>query len=163
MVAVEIANIIMTKFLTGLFYSSIGLVASLVLSLIFYWSLSLNSSISSLINNTKSEPVYLGIYALLTFGTIILFGVNASLFVYRWKRFGLPGLKSQGGCGLGALVGVGASACPICGSALLSAIGIAGGLAVFPLQGLELKALSFGLMAVPVWLTLKELRLRRRD
>lgn len=147
------------KLLTFLFYGSIGLAASLILSLFFYWSLSLNSSIYSLINNTKSEPVYLWSYALLTFGTIILFGVNASLFVYRWRKFGPPKLRVQGNSGLGALVGVAASACPVCGPVLLSAIGIAGGLAVFPLQGLELKALSFGLMVFPVWLTTRELKM----
>jgi hypothetical protein len=103
-------------------------------------------------------PVAVGTYAVLTFGTIILFGVNASLFVYRWRKFGPPKLKSQGAGGLGTLVGVAASACPVCGSVFLSAIGIAGGLAVFPLQGLELKALSFGFMALPVWLTTKDLR-----
>src|SRR3990167_10506298 len=146
------------KFLTAAFYGSIGLTASLALFLVFYWSLSLNSSIYSLINNTKSEPVYIWIYALLTIGTVILFGVNATLFIYRWRKFGPPRLKVQGGSGLGALVGVAASACPVCGSVLLSAIGIAGGLAVFPLQGLELKALSFGLMAIPVWLTTRELK-----
>ncbi|MDZ7586567.1 MAG: hypothetical protein U0946_02330, partial [Patescibacteria group bacterium] len=140
-------------------YGSIWVAASLFLFLIFYWSLSLNSSIYSFINNTKSEPVYLWSYMLLTLGTIFLFGVNAVLFVYRWRKFGPPRLKVQGGSGLGALVGVAASACPICGSVLLSAIGIAGGLAAFPLQGLELKALSFGLMALPVWLTTRELKI----
>lgn len=149
---------IKTKFLTAVFYGSIGLVASIALFIVFYWSLSLNSSIYSLINNTKNEPVFLWAYAILTFGTIILFGVNASLFAYRWRKFGPPKLKVQGGSGLGAFVGVAASACPVCGSVLLSAIGIAGGLAVFPLQGLELKALSFGLMALPVWLTTRELK-----
>lgn len=149
---------IKTKFLTAVFYGSIGFLASIALFLVFYWSLSLNSSIYSFINNTKSEPVYLWSYAILTFGTIILFGVNASLFVYRWRKFGPPRLKVQGGSGLGALVGVAASACPICGSVLLSAIGIAGGLAVFPLQGLELKALAFGLIALPAWLTTRELK-----
>lgn len=152
---------IKTKFLTAVFYGSIGFVASIALFLIFYWSLSLNSSIYSLINNTKSEPVYLWVYAILTFGTIILFGVNVSLFAYRWRKFGFA-LRSlgKGGTapGFGSLVGIAASACPVCGSTLLSAIGIAGGLAAFPLQGLELKALSFGLMALPIWLTLRELK-----
>ena len=149
---------IKSQFLTAAFYGSIGLIASLALFLVFYWSLSLNSSIYSLINNTKNEPVYLWSYAILTFGTIILFGVNAALFVYRFRKFGPPRLRAQGGSSLGTLVGVAASACPVCGSVLLSAIGIAGGLAAFPLQGLELKALSFGLMALPVWLTTRELK-----
>lgn len=154
-------NTTMVKLLTVLFYGSVGITASLALLLIFYWSLSLNSNIYSLINNTKSEPVYLWSYAFFTFGTIILFGVNASLFAYRWRKFGFALRSFSGGgtaTGFGSIVGVAASACPICGSVLLSAIGIAGGLAVFPLQGLELKALSFGLMALPIWLTTRELK-----
>lgn len=147
-----------TKFLTALFYGSIGLVASLGLFLIFYLSLSLNSSILSFLNNTKSQPVYLWTYVILTFGTIILFGINVSLLIYRWRKYGFPKLKTQSGTGLGAIIGVAASACPVCGSLLLSAIGITGGLAVFPLQGLELKALSFGFMALPIWLTARELK-----
>lgn len=151
-------NKIKTKIFTGVFYGAIGLAASLALSLILYWGLSLNSSIYSLINNTKNEPVYLWSYGLLTVGTIILFGVNVSLFVYRWRKFGPLKLKTQSGSGLGTLIGVAASACPVCGSLLLSAVGITAGLAAFPLQGLELKGLSFGLMAIPVWLTVKEIK-----
>lgn len=146
------------QFLTATFYSSIGIIAALSLFLLFYWSLRLNSSIYNLVNNTKNEPLYLWSYILLTLGTVILFGVNASIFTYRWRKFGPPRLKSQSSSGLGALAGLAASACPVCGSVLLSTIGIAGGLAVFPLQGLELKVLSFGLMAFPFWLTVKEVK-----
>ncbi len=167
MVVEEIVNITMHKLklkkktknqiLTAVFYGAIGLVASLALFLVFYWSLSLNSSIYSLINNTKSEPVYLALYILLTFGTIILFGINIPLLIYRWRKYGFPKLQSQGSTFFGSIVGIAASACPVCGSLLLSIVGITGGLAAFPLQGLELKALSFGLMALPVVLTGREL------
>lgn len=143
---------------TRIFYGSIGLAASLALFLVFYWSLRLNSSIASLVGNTASIPLYFWPYVLLTLGTIVLFGVNAALFTYRWRKYGPPRLARQGGAGLGSLVGVAASACPVCGSVLLSAIGITAGLAAFPLQGLELKALSFGLMALPIWLTTRELK-----
>lgn len=146
------------KFLTLLFYVSIGVVASLAIALLFYWSLRINSSIYSLINNTKSQPVYLWSYILLTFGTIILFGLNSAFLVYRWRKYGSPQIKEQAGAPLGSFIGVAASACPVCGSLLLSAIGITGGLAAFPLQGLELKALSFTLMAIPLALTIREIK-----
>lgn len=142
---------------TELFYGSIGLAASLALFLVFYWSLRLNASIDNLIRNFLGTPLYFWPYVLLTLGTIVLFGVNAALFTYRWRKYGPPKLKWQGGAGLGSLVGIAASACPICGSTILAAVGIAGGLAAFPFQGLELKAVSFGLMALPVWLTRREL------
>lgn len=146
------------KFLTLLFYVSIGIVASLAIAVLFYWSLRINSSIYSLINNTKSQPVYFWSYLLLTFGTIILFGLNLSFLVYRWRKYGPPQIKEQAAAPFGSFVGVAASTCPVCGSLLLSAIGITGGLAAFPLQGLELKALSFALMAIPLALTIREIK-----
>lgn len=139
-------------------YVPLGFVSSLALSVVLYWGLLLNSNITSVINNTKTEPIYLWTYTLLTLGTIVLFGINVPLLVHRIRKYGFPKLRNQTGTGVSALVGVAASSCPICGSLLLSAVGITGGLAAFPLQGLELKGLSFGLMALPVWLTLKEIK-----
>lgn len=146
------------KFLTKLFYGLVGLSASLAFFLTLYLSLRINSSIASLIGNTYDKPLYFWPYVILTFAAIILFGINASFFVYRWRKFGPPKLKKQAGTGFGSIAGVAASACPICGSTILAAIGIAGGLAAFPLGGLELKALSLGLLILPLWLTTKDLK-----
>ena len=151
------------KFLTKLFYGLIGIASSLVFFLVLYWVLRLDSAITNVITNTYATPLYFWPYVILTFGAIILFGVNVSLFVYRWRKFGPPKLKTESGTGLGSLVGIAASACPVCGSTLLSAIGIAGGLAAFPLGGLELKALSFGFLALPVWFIRKDLKKLEAD
>ena len=142
--------------LTRTFYSLIGVTASLALFFVFYVVLSVDSSITSLVNNTKNEPLYLWLYLVFTAGSIIIFGFNAVLFVHGWRKYGKPNFRwkagEQAGTGLGTLLGIVASACPICGSTILAAIGIAGGLAAFPLAGLELKALSFGLMVFSSWL-----------
>lgn len=143
---------------TKLFYGLIGIVSSLAFFLALYWVLRIDSAITNVITNTYSTPLYFWPYVLLTLGAIALFGFNVSLLVYRWRKFGLPKLKTEAGGGAGTLFGIAASACPVCGSTLLSAIGIAGGLAAFPLQGLELKALSFGFMALPLWLMRRDLR-----
>ena len=150
------------KFLTALFHSLIGVVSFLGLFLLFYWSLRLNASIENLIRNFYGVPLYFWPYVILTVGTLVLFGINVPLLVYRWRKYGFPKLAKQTGGGLGAIIGVFASACPVCGSTLLSAIGVAGGLTVFPLQGLELKALSFGLMVLPLWITTNELKLFKK-
>lgn len=142
--------------LTALFYGSIGLAASLGLALTFYWSLRLNTGIIGLVTMTRGVPLYFWPYVLLTLGTVALFGVNLSLIAYRWRRFGPPTLVKRGGVGAGAIVGTFASACPVCGATLLSAVGVAGGLAAFPLYGLELKALSFGLMVLALWLSARD-------
>lgn len=146
------------KFLTKLFYGLIGIASSLAFFLALYWVLRLDSAITNVITNTYLTPLYFWPYVILTLGAIALFGVNISLLVYRWRKFGPPKLKTEAGGGAGTLFGIAASACPVCGSTILSAIGIAGGLAAFPLQGLELKALSFGFMALPVWLMRRDLK-----
>lgn len=148
------------KLLTIVFYGTIGLAASLLLFLILYRVLRLDSSITTLVAETISRPFYLSVYANLTFATIVLFGVNASLFFYRLRKYGLPRLRTQTGAGFGSVLAIAASACPVCGSTLLSAVGVAGGLASLPFSGLELKALSFGLMALPVGLMIRDIRRR---
>jgi hypothetical protein len=148
------------KYLTKLFYGLIGIASSLAFFLVLYWVLRLDSAITNIITNTYGTPLYFWPYVILTLGAIILFGVNISLLVYRWRKFAFALRNFSGGGasgGLGSLVSISASACPVCGSTLLSAIGIAGGLAAFPLPGLELKALSFGLMALPIWLMRRDL------
>jgi len=126
--------------------------------ILLYWSLQLNTTLANFINNTKSEPIYLWTYIILTVVAILLFGLNISLLVYRIKKYGFPNLRSQTSTGLGSLFGVAASACPVCGSLILSAIGITAGLAAFPLQGLELKAASVVFLALPVHLTFRDLK-----
>ncbi|MBI2577569.1 MAG: hypothetical protein HYV77_01860 [Candidatus Wildermuthbacteria bacterium] len=149
------------KFLTGFFYSLVGFAGSLGFFLLLYWSLRLNSSITSLVTNTASEPVYFWMYAILTIAAVFLFGLNLALFVYRWRRYGF-GLWSFGkggsSSGLASIAAFAASACPVCGSTFLSAVGIAGGLSAFPFGGLELKALSVAFLVLPIWFTTRELK-----
>jgi hypothetical protein len=151
------------KFLTKLFYGLVGICSSLAFFLVLYWVLRLDSAITNIITNTYSTPLYFWPYVILTFGAIILFGVNIAFLVYRWRKFGPPKLKTEAGGGAGTLFGIAASACPVCGSTLLSAIGIAGGLAAFPLGGLELKALSFGFLVLPIWLVKKDMKKLEAD
>lgn len=149
-----------------LFYGLIGVASSLAFFLVLYWALRLDSAITNIIINTYDTPLYFWPYVILTFSTILLFGINVSLLVYRWRKFGFALRSFSGGgaaSGGGSLFGIAASACPVCGSTLLSAIGIAGGLAAFPFGGLELKALSFGLLALPLWLTRKDLKKLEAD
>jgi hypothetical protein len=144
------------RIINSIFYISIGLLSSLCLFLAFYYALRLNATLSDVFEN--SAPAYLAAYVGLTLATVILFGVNISLFIYRIRKYGFPKLTGQLGAGLGSALGLFASACPVCGSTLLSALGIAGGLSAFPMRGLEIKAASLLLMALPVWLMVREMR-----
>jgi hypothetical protein len=144
------------KIINGIFYVSTGLVAALGIFVAFYSVLRLDATLTDIVN--KSSPRYLWLYMGLTVGSIILFGLNASLFTYRIRKYSFPSLTAPLEAGLGSIVGLLAAACPVCGSTLLSAIGLAGGLSAFPLGGLELKIASFVLMALPVFILVREIR-----
>lgn len=146
------------QILTAVFYGSIGLISALALLLLFYFGLSLDSNIKIFIVSNEGKPVYLWSYIFLTLGVIILFGINVPLLVYRWRKYGFPQPAVGVSGGLGAVIGVFASACPVCGSTLLSLIGISGGLAAFPFRGLELKALSFIFLFIPLVMTVRQIR-----
>lgn len=154
------------RFLTRTLFALIGLVASMVFFLVLYWGLRLNSSIDMLVLSTYGRPLYFWPYVTLTAAAIALFGTNAALLAYRIRKWGVPkwrdGAKGQGAAGVGSVVGFAASACPMCGSTILAALGIAGGMAAFPLGGLELKALSVALLGLSTWLLLRDMhRLKR--
>lgn len=91
-----------------------------------------------------------------------MFGINLSILAWRIRAFGSPFRRHATGgvvaTGIGSLIGFAASACPVCGSTLLATIGIAGGLAAFPFSGLELKALSFALIAASIGFLIRERR-----
>lgn len=87
----------------------------------------------------------------------ILGGVSISMIIYKivaTRNSGSNrGLLSFGGIFGGAL----SSSCAACSSALISVLGVSGGLAVFPLKGLELSALSIIILIVSIFFISKSL------
>ncbi|HED05993.1 MAG TPA: hypothetical protein ENI61_04850 [Ignavibacteria bacterium] len=76
----------------------------------------------------------------------ILFGIDLSLIVYKFNFSRKMGLKESSSSIFGVVGGVIGSGCPICGATVLGFLGVSGGLAILPFNGLGLKALSLGLM-----------------
>tara|TARA_B100000745_G_scaffold300564_1_gene255325 strand:- start:10533 stop:11999 length:1467 start_codon:yes stop_codon:yes gene_type:complete len=82
---------------------------------------------------------------LLSIITAILFGVSSAMVVYILKR--RKSVKeSAPSTFFGTVFAAVASGCPVCGAWLLPLLGIAGSLAAFPLQGLEIRLLAIGLL-----------------
>lgn len=140
-----------TKKQTYLFYGGIGLTASVSLFVAFYLTLIQTSNLHLLITHPYSSDSYLPLYLFLTGAIITAFGLNIAVMTYRWRVYGSPFTAKDSSTGLGAFLGFIASACPICGTTILSALGIAGGLSLLPFQGLELKALAVVLLLIPLW------------
>lgn len=150
------------KLLTGIFYSSIALAGMLAFFVFLYWGLRRDSNLASLVVNTANRPLYFWPYVILTAATGFAFGLNLALLAWRIRMFGFPrlrrGIAGQAPAGIGSLIAFAASACPVCGSTLLAAIGVTGGLAAFPFAGLELKLLAFALIVFSFMVLVRDLR-----
>lgn len=75
----------------------------------------------------------------------LLFGVAVAMVLFSWKKKqAIAG--STGNSALGVALGAISTGCPVCGAVLLPTLGIAGSLAAFPLQGMEIKLLSIAFL-----------------
>jgi hypothetical protein len=87
----------------------------------------------------------------------ILSGITISMIIYQiriTKSFG--GKKNLAGFG-GIFGGAFSSACSACSTTLASILGAAGGLAIFPLKGLEFSLPSIGILVVSMYFISKGL------
>jgi len=87
----------------------------------------------------------------------ILSGITISMIIYKWrmtKSFG--GKKNFAGFG-GIFGGAVSSGCSACSATLVSILGVAGGLSIFPLKGLEISLPSIGILVVSMYFISKGL------
>ncbi len=129
------------------FYIFLALSLSLNLLLIYYLIFLKTTTLSLLFSTTNSFYAWSSVF--LTILTSLFFGISFSLLIYRWQQISTQkafGGKDFIGCFVGAL----SMGCPVCGSLLLPILGVAGGLSVFPFQGLELKLMAFFLFSLSI-------------
>ena len=98
--------------------------------------------IMSLQNTALFNGAALGMSVLIA----ILFGISAAMLIYVFRQRHNNAVESAPSTFLGTAFAAVASGCPVCGVWLLPLLGIAGSLAVFPFQGLEIKALAILLL-----------------
>lgn len=135
-------------------YAMIAAISSLGFGLLHYFlSLSLLQNHFGVVANEM--PLYIGISLTLSVIVAVLAGVNTSLIVYRFKgSVGINIKKSGGSTVAGSAFAVFTPGCPACTTPLAVMLAAIGGLAVFPLQGLELKLISVtALMFSTYWIT----------
>lgn len=87
---------------------------------------------------------------ILTIINAAFFGIALSLIAFILKKRMIGTASGAGNSFFGAFFGAISSGCPVCGAWLLPILGIAGSLAVFPLQGLEIKLLSIFLLSFSI-------------
>ena len=137
-------------------YQYIAVVFSVIFAYISYWLFYQTSTISMSLDMMREGDfgrfsyAYGITYSITTILIIILSGISMAVTIWLYKHSKLNKTKITAGNAGGLIAGIFSMACPVCGSFLLSLLGVAGGLAIFPLQGLELKFLSIALLLFPI-------------
>jgi len=135
------------------YYRYVAFFTILGFSYLSYWLFLKSTTFETYLMNMKNGDfgqfsVLYGItYISTTILTIILSGVSVATVFWLYRHSKLSQTKNIGANLGGLLAAIFGTGCPVCGAFLLSAIGVTGGLSVFPLQGLELKFLSLALLA----------------
>jgi len=133
-------------------YRYIAVSVSLVVAYISYWLFYQTTTIPTFLENIRAGDfgpyswAYGITYIITTLLTVGVSGVSVTYLVWLYKHSALNSKKSLGASASGLIASAFGMGCPVCGAFLFSAVGIAGGLSILPLQGLELKFASLGLM-----------------
>ena len=138
-------------------YLFLAIDGAFALGVLYWWLLAQKTTWVTFYSMYGGVPLYFWPYVILTLVAMILFGMSSAVAVYSWRHSQLKNIKSQGSTAFGAFFGALGAACPVCGAFLLSALGITGGVAILPFQGLELKLLSVGFFGAALFFSTKKL------
>ena len=133
-------------------YAAIAIISAIGFGILHYYlSMSMLAQHFSVVS--QEMPVYLGTSLFLTGVIAGIAGINIAPVVYKNKSSKLMNLKSGSSTMLGGAFAVFTPGCPACTTTLAVILGAVGGMALFPLQGLELKLISVaGLAFATYWI-----------
>lgn len=131
-------------------YAAIAIIISIALGTLFWY---LTFSFTPLPDYIKmyGTPFTVTTVAL---GSVIaiLAGINTAMIICRKQMTGSLGFKKGGtSSACGVFGGAVASGCPVCTMPLLAVFGLGGALALFPLQGLEIKIPAIAILTVSLY------------
>jgi hypothetical protein len=138
-------------------FGSIAVISGVLLGLAYYFltlSSAVNHNLVTLVISTEYLIASIG----LTLVVAVLGGINIALVVYNIKTQKTMNLKKGGSSAIfgGALTAF-TPGCPACTTSLSAILGIVGGLAIFPLQGLELKFISIAALSFSIWWAMRNI------
>ena len=139
---------------------SFGFIAVIcgVLIGIAYYFLNLSSATTHFQIDMVVSQGYIAASIGLTFVVAILGGTNIALVVYNIKTQKTMNLKKGGTSAIfGGALAAFTPGCPACTTSLTAVLGIVGGLAIFPLQGLELKFVSIAALSFSIWWAMRSI------
>ena len=99
-----------------------------------------------------SEPGHIATSLGLTIAISALGGINVAMIVYRIRKMKMVNsAKSDSSAVVGGAFAAFTPGCPACTAPLAVILGAVGGLSVFPMQGLELKFISVGVLLFSIF------------
>lgn len=100
----------------------------------------------------QAMPLHIVATLGLTVVISVLAGINFAMVAFKIHRMRMTNsVKSNSSAVLGGAFAAFTPGCPACTAPLAVILGAVGGLSVFPMQGLELKFLSVGVLVFSVW------------
>ena len=138
-------------------FAMIAIISGLVLGVVYYF-LTLEMALSHLSTEIELMPLYMAGSISLTVIVAVLAGINIALVAYNIKTQRAKNMKKGGTSAiLGGALTAFTPGCPACTTSLSAVLGIVGGLAIFPLQGLELKLISIGALTFSIWWAMRNI------
>ena len=135
-------------------YATIAVVSAVGLGIIYYF-LTMSMLPTHFDAAIELSPSYIATSIGLTVVISALAGINFAMMAYKIKRMKMMNsVKSNSSAVLGGAFAAFTPGCPACTAPLAVILGAIGGLSLFPMQGLELKFISVGVLIFSVyWIT----------
>lgn len=136
------------------FSLKVAVVGALILGYVDYWLLTQKTTLQMFYAMAangdfgKYGQLYAWTYTGVSLLTFVLFGFSLALLVWMYRHSRLRAITDVGTGGIGAIASAFGAACPVCGAFLLGLLGVAGGVSIFPLKGLEFHFLSLALIII---------------
>ena len=138
-------------------FGMIAIISGISLGVLYYF-LTLEMALTHFSIEIELLPFYMTASIGLTGIVAVLAGINIALVAYNIKTQRNKNMKKSGTSAvLGGALTAFTPGCPACTTSLSAVLGIVGGLAIFPLQGLELKLISIGALTFSIWWAMRNI------
>ena len=138
-------------------FGMIGIISGITLGVLYYF-LTLEMALTHLSAEIELLPLYMAASIGLTGIVAVLAGINIALVAYNIKTQRNKNMRNSGTSAvLGGALTAFTPGCPACTTSLSAVLGVVGGLAIFPLQGLELKIISVGALIFSIWWAMRNI------
>ena len=137
-------------------FGMIGIISGMSLGILYYF-LTLEMALTHMTTEIELLPIYMTASITLTVIVAVLAGINIALVAYNIKTQRNKNMKNGTSAILGGALTAFTPGCPACTTSLSAVLGIVGGLAIFPLQGLELKFISIGALTFSIWWAMRNI------